>query len=48
MQNPANFTENLNNLGNLEEFYKNMGGFGGQIGNFSQRMSEFGKKMGKK
>ena len=48
MQNPANFTENMGNLGNLEDFYKNMGGFGGQMGNFSQRMSEFGKKMGKK
>jgi hypothetical protein len=48
MQNPSNFTENLNNLGNLEDFYKNMGSFGGQMGNFNQRMSEIAKKITKK
>lgn len=47
MQNPSNFTQNLNNLGNLEDFYKNINNFGGQMGNFSQRMNEIRKKMGK-
>ena len=41
MQNPQNFMKNMGNLSNLEDFYKNMG-------NFSQRISEFAKKMTKK
>jgi hypothetical protein len=48
MQNPSNFTKNLNNLGNLEDFYKNIGNFGGQIGNFNQRMGKIAKKITKK
>jgi len=51
----TNFMEYIGNLGNLEDFYKNMNGFGGQmgnfgvkIGNFNQRMNEIAKKMTKK
>ena len=48
MQTPSNFMENMGSLGNLEDFYQNIGSFGGQMGNFNQRMSEIAKKMNKK
>jgi len=47
-QNPQNFMKSMGNLPNIEDFYKNMGNFGGQMGNFNQRMSEIAKKMTKK
>ena len=47
MQNPSNFIENMGNLGNLEDFYKNIGSFGGQTGNINQNMTEFSQRMSK-
>jgi hypothetical protein len=41
MQNPPNFMENIGNLGNLEDFYQNIGSFGGQMGNINQNMTKF-------
>ena len=47
MQNPSNFNQNLKTLSSLEDFYHNIGNFGGQMGDFNQRMSDFAKKMTK-
>lgn len=55
MQNPSNFTRSLENLSDLENFYQNIGDFGGQMGNirknmtkFNERMIKIGKKMSQK
>jgi hypothetical protein len=46
MQNNQNFTQNLSNLPNMEDFYQKMSQFGGQMGSFDEKIADFKQKMG--
>jgi len=47
LKNVQNTSNNLNNLTNMEKFYQNMNKYGGQMGDFDQKLKNITKKFNK-
>ena len=47
LKNVQNTSNNLNNLTNMEKFYQNMNKYGGQMGDFDQKLKNITEKFNK-